>query len=154
MAGTMDVKTDAGEDLAFASRPVPSDRRIARLPLTMAWWSVCSAMFYLFVAASLAQAKGFPGKSHLLIFDLRNPFVGLLPPRECATHTWDVVALLGSCEDRLDESYKAVIREFRERVLRYVANGEEPWPAWTAEEGLALLVDKEGCEVVGREFYM
>ena len=47
-----------------------------------------------------------------------------------------------------------MIREFRERVLRYVANGEEPWPAWTAEEGLALLVDKEGCEVVGREFYM
>lgn len=58
MAGTMDVKTDAGEDLAFASRPVPSDRRIARLPLTMAWWSVCSAMFYLFVAASLALAYG------------------------------------------------------------------------------------------------
>ena len=107
-----------------------------------------------FFAASLAQAKGFPGKSHLLIFDLRNPFVGLLPPRECATHTWDIVALLGSCEDRLDEAYKAVIREFRERVLRFVANGEEPWPAWTAEEGLALLVDKEGCEVVGREFYM
>jgi hypothetical protein len=35
-----------------------------------------------------------------------------------------------------------------------VATGEEPWPAWTAEEGLALLVDKEGCEVVGKEYYM
>jgi carboxylesterase type B len=107
-----------------------------------------------FFVASLAQAKGFPGKSHLLIFDLRNPFVGLLPARECATHTWDVVALLGSCEDRLDEAYKGVIRDFRARVLRYVATGEEPWPAWTAEEGLALLVDKEGCEVVGKDYYM
>jgi carboxylesterase type B len=107
-----------------------------------------------FFAASLAQAKGFPGKSHLLIFDLRNPFVGLLPARECATHTWDVVALLGSCEDRLDEAYKGAIRDFRARVLRYVATGEELWPAWTAEEGLALLVDKEGCEVVGKDYYM
>ena len=107
-----------------------------------------------FFAASLAQAKGFPGKSHLLIFDLRNPFVGLLPARECATHTWDIVALLGACEVRLDDAYKAVIREFRAKILVYVATGEEPWPAWTAEEGLALLVDKEGCEVVGKDYYM
>jgi len=107
-----------------------------------------------FFAASLAQAKGFPGKSHLLIFDLRNPFVGLLPARECATHTWDIVALLGSCEDRLDEAYKAVIHDFRAKMLRYVATSEEPWPAWTAEEGMAMLVDKEGCEVVGKDFYM
>jgi carboxylesterase type B len=107
-----------------------------------------------FFAASLAQAQGYPGKSYLLIFDLRNPFVGLLPVRECATHTWDIIALLGACEDRLDDQYKGVIRDFRAKVLRYVANGEEPWPAWTAEEGLAMLVDKEGCEVVGKDFYM
>jgi carboxylesterase type B len=107
-----------------------------------------------FFTASLAQAKGFPGKSHLLIFDLRNPFVGLLPARECATHTWDIVALLGACEGRLDAAYKAVVREFRAKVLGYIATGEEPWPAWTAEEGLALLVDKEGCEVVGKDYYM
>ena len=110
-----------------------------------------------FFAASLAQAKGSSSngtKCHLLIFDLRNPFVGLLPARECATHTWDIVALLGACEGRLSGSYKAVIREFRGKILRFVATGEEPWPAWTAEEGLAMVVDGEGCAVVGKECYM
>ncbi|MEZ5933273.1 MAG: allantoin permease [Alphaproteobacteria bacterium] len=50
--------TQEGETLEFADHAVPPDARMARLPLTMAWWSVCSAMFYLFVAASLALAYG------------------------------------------------------------------------------------------------
>lgn len=44
--------------LEFSDRAVPPDQRMARLPLTMAWWSVCSAMFYLVVSASLALAYG------------------------------------------------------------------------------------------------
>lgn len=107
-----------------------------------------------FFAGSLTQARGFPGKSYLLLFDLGNPFEGLLPARECATHTWDIVALLGSCEDRLDEEYKSVIREFREKVMGYVVRGEEPWPAWTEEHGEAIVVGKDGLRVVGREEYM
>lgn len=54
MAGSM----DNSEELEFSDRPVPHDKRMARLPLTMAWWSVCSAMFYLVIAASLALAYG------------------------------------------------------------------------------------------------
>jgi carboxylesterase type B len=107
-----------------------------------------------FFAASLAQAKGFPGKSYLLLFDLGNPFEGFLPARECATHTWDIVALLGSCEDRLDKDYKRVIGEFREKVMRYVFTGEEPWPAWTEEEGKAMMIGKNGLRVVCQEKYM
>lgn len=109
-----------------------------------------------FFAASYAQAKSFPGKSYLLLFDLGNPFEGLLPARECATHTWDIVALLGSYEQRpeLDDTYKAVIREFREKVLQYVMTGEEPWPAWTEGEGKALVVGKQGLRVIGKEEYV
>lgn len=58
MAGSIDSTADTGQELAFAYRPVPLDKRINRMPLTMAWWSVCSAMFYLFVSASLALAYG------------------------------------------------------------------------------------------------
>jgi hypothetical protein len=47
-----------GAELEFSDRAVPADARMGRLPLTMAWWSVCSAMFYLVVAASLALAYG------------------------------------------------------------------------------------------------
>ncbi|SNT74050.1 purine-cytosine permease family protein [Paracoccus seriniphilus] len=63
MAGNM----EATENLEFSDRPVPHDQRMGRLPLTMAWWSVCSAMFYLVVAASLALAYGS-----------RNAIIGLL----------------------------------------------------------------------------
>jgi carboxylesterase type B len=107
-----------------------------------------------FFAASLAQARGFPAKSYLLLFELANPFEGLMPARECATHTWDIVALLGSYEERLDEEYKRVISDFREKVLGYVVVGKEPWPAWTEEDGKAMVVGKDGLRVVEREEYM
>ncbi|MDQ1901061.1 allantoin permease [Paracoccus sp. WLY502] len=57
MAGTLQTASEA-QELEFSDRPVPADQRMGRLPLTMAWWSVCSAMFYLVVAATLALAYG------------------------------------------------------------------------------------------------
>ena len=63
MAGSL----DNSEELEFSDRPVPRDQRMGRLPLTMAWWSVCSAMFYLVIAASLALAYG-----------ARNAIIGLV----------------------------------------------------------------------------
>jgi carboxylesterase type B len=102
---------------------------------------------------ALASART-GGKVYLLLFDLGNPFSGYLSAFEYATHTWDIVALLGSCEDRLDNDYKQVIGEFRERVLRYVVAGEEPWAAWTEAEGKTMVVGKDGLRVVGKEEYM
>lgn len=107
-----------------------------------------------FFAASLAQVQAFPGQTYLLLFDLGNPFEGPLPCKAYATHTWDIVALLGAYEDRLDDEYLAIVREFREKIIRYLVAGEEPWPIWTEEEGLALVVGREGVRVVGREVYM
>lgn len=57
MAGSIN-NTDTSQGLEFSDQPVPHSQRMARMPLTMAWWSVCSAMFYLFVAATLALAYG------------------------------------------------------------------------------------------------
>lgn len=58
MAGTIKMTEDEQQGLEYSDQPVPPDQRMARLPLTMAWWSVCSAMFYLVVAATLALAYG------------------------------------------------------------------------------------------------
>ncbi|EMC93400.1 hypothetical protein BAUCODRAFT_239337 [Baudoinia panamericana UAMH 10762] len=107
-----------------------------------------------FFAASLAQAQGFPGKTYLMIFDLGNPFDGPLPPRECATHTWDVVALLGAYEGRVDDQYRSVITESRGKILAYAVAGKEPWPAWTPEDGFALWVGNDGVRVVRKDDYM
>ncbi|OYD25313.1 purine-cytosine permease family protein [Oceanimonas baumannii] len=45
-------------DPDFTRSPVPSSARMPRFGLTMAWWSVCSAMFWLVVAATLAINYG------------------------------------------------------------------------------------------------
>ena len=50
-----------------ANHPVPSEARMGRLSLTMAWWAVCSAMFYIVVGASLALSYG-----------ARNALIGML----------------------------------------------------------------------------
>ncbi|MFS2124154.1 purine-cytosine permease family protein [Pseudomonas sp. Pseusp97] len=51
---------------------VPSHARMGRLSLSMAWWAVCSAMFYIVVGASLAMAYG-----------ARNTILGMLLSVAC-----------------------------------------------------------------------
>lgn len=58
MSTPADAAPDEALELEFSDRPVPPDQRMGRMPLTMAWWSVCSAMFYLVVSATLALAYG------------------------------------------------------------------------------------------------
>ncbi|MCO6058442.1 allantoin permease [Pseudomonas sp. MOB-449] len=43
---------------ATPEHPVPEAQRLGRGSLTMAWWGICSAMFYLVVAAALAMGYG------------------------------------------------------------------------------------------------
>lgn len=62
--------------------------------------------------------------------------------------------MLGSCEERLDEQYKGVIHEFREKIIQYAVTGEEPWPAWTEDKGKAMVVGKDGLQIVGKQDYM
>lgn len=47
-----------GSDPDFTRTPVPHHARMPRFGLTMAWWSVCSAMFWLVVSATLALHYG------------------------------------------------------------------------------------------------
>lgn len=54
MSGNIDV---TGE-LDFSEKPVPPSGRMARANLTMAFWAICSAMFFLIVSAVLAQSYG------------------------------------------------------------------------------------------------
>ncbi|KAK3074271.1 hypothetical protein LTR53_003432 [Teratosphaeriaceae sp. CCFEE 6253] len=107
-----------------------------------------------FFAAALAQAQGFPSKTYLLLFDLGNPFEGPLPAKQHATHTWDIVSLLGAYEDRLDDGYTAGIEDFRRKIIAYAIGGEAPWPAWDEENGYAAVVDEDGVRVVRKQEYM
>lgn len=46
------------EDVDLATLAIPDNMRSGRASLTMAWWGVCSALFYIFLAATLAVAFG------------------------------------------------------------------------------------------------
>lgn len=50
------IETSGDED--FLSVPVPENERMGRFGLTMAWWALCSAMFWLMVPATLALTLG------------------------------------------------------------------------------------------------
>ena len=55
MAGAMKTAT---EGVDSATHAIPEGERATALSLTMAWWGVCSALFYIFLAATLAVAYG------------------------------------------------------------------------------------------------
>ncbi|MBP8265025.1 MAG: allantoin permease [Zoogloea sp.] len=64
MAGQISV--DEG-DLDYSATAVPSNKRMPRLALTMVWWAVCSAVFYIVVGAAMA-----------LNFGTRNAIIGMV----------------------------------------------------------------------------
>lgn len=64
MAGKIE-NTEIGSD--YTAAPVPQDERMHKGALTMAWWGVCSAMFYIVVAATLA-----------IQFGTRNAIIGMV----------------------------------------------------------------------------
>ena len=45
-------------DLDFSECPVPPEGRMPKINLMMAWWAVCSAIFYMVVAAAMARSYG------------------------------------------------------------------------------------------------
>ncbi|KAJ9660079.1 hypothetical protein H2198_002776 [Neophaeococcomyces mojaviensis] len=108
-----------------------------------------------FVSATISQAMGMKQtattKAYLQIFDLGNPFKGPLPQEQYASHTWDIVALLGAYEDRLSEQYVEVIRDWRSKVLDYVTDGTAVCDDFKQEAQNGLLVNKDGVRAVAAD---
>jgi len=55
------------DDPDYATTAVPSDKRMPKFALTMAWWAVCSAVFYIVVGAAMA-----------LNFGTKNAIIGIV----------------------------------------------------------------------------
>lgn len=56
MANVAQARTD--EDLDLSTLAIPDHARMPPFSLTMAWWAVCSAVFYIVVGATLALTYG------------------------------------------------------------------------------------------------
>ena len=65
------------DDPDFTRSAVPADARMGRLGLSMAWWSVCSAMFWLVVSATLAMNFGTQNAIIGLLTDVARQIVPL-----------------------------------------------------------------------------
>ncbi|WP_338061936.1 hypothetical protein [Ventosimonas gracilis] len=65
MAGQ--ISSTEVDDLDYSATAVPADKRMPKMALTMAWWAVCSAVFYVVVGAAMA-----------LNFGTRNAIIGLV----------------------------------------------------------------------------
>ncbi|KAL8822437.1 MAG: hypothetical protein Q9191_006829 [Dirinaria sp. TL-2023a] len=94
----------------------------------------------------LGAAGSFEMKSYFLIFDIGNPFPVLLESGRFATHTWDIVSLLGAYDDMLPEDCRHGISEWRRTVLTYCYTAELPCEVWRRASQTALLVCKDGIK--------
>ncbi|KAJ9635992.1 hypothetical protein H2199_008347 [Coniosporium tulheliwenetii] len=109
-----------------------------------------------FFAGALSEALGAePSRTdtYFTLFDLGNPFDGPLEKGKFATHTWDIVALLGAYEDRSSQDYKDHIRDWRSRITKFVY-GEKPWGEWDAKEGKAFIICNDGTRMESNQDYL
>lgn len=85
-------------------------------------------------------------KSYHIIFDIGNPFPGLLKQGRFATHTWDVVSLLGAYDEMVSDDIRCSIAEWRRAILEYCYTGELACGTWYKASQSALLVQKKGVK--------
>ena len=118
-----------------------------------------SGIGFFFGALAVAEANLVPN-TYLQIFDLPNPFPGPISKLgKFATHTFDITTLLGGYdENQLPESYRKVVKEWRDRILDFVMDETAPCEPYLEQEGKhngrALMIDELGVREVEREDYM
>ena len=101
-----------------------------------------------FIHAAEAVADGFSKRTtrtYYQLFDLPNPFKGYLPPGQYTTHSWDIVALLGAYDERLDAGYLDAVKQWRSRIIAYCVSGKSPWAEY--RDGKGMYVSKDGSDV-------
>ncbi|KAF2847321.1 hypothetical protein T440DRAFT_212516 [Plenodomus tracheiphilus IPT5] len=114
-----------------------------------------------FAAALSVVENGLVDDTYFQIFDLLNPSPGPIRERGAfATHTFDIVALLGGVhEDRLPAHYDSVISRWRNTILDFVTDGTPPCSTYPGKrqdcvDRKALLIDGDGVREVERHEYM
>lgn len=130
-------------------------RGICLFESDLGFFAPCLAEAQGAVTNPAVSSEGKKPRTILQLFDLPNPFPGPLTPGQYTSHTWDIVALLGAFEHRLDPSVKQVIRGWRDRIIEYVRSGglAAGLPEYTQNEekeeegGDMVIVDSQGYRV-------
>lgn len=103
-----------------------------------------------FYGATISGLLGAAGsnetKSHMVLFDIGNPFTEVLDKGRFATHTWDIVSLLGAYDDIVPESCRPGISAWRKMIMHYCHTGELSCDPWRPTTQSGLLIQKHGIE--------
>ena len=76
------------------------------------------------ISGLLGAAQRTETKSHLMLFDIGNPFPGALEKGRFATHTWDIILLLGAYDDIIPDGIKGGVSKWRRSIFNYCHSGE------------------------------
>ncbi|KAI4193596.1 MAG: hypothetical protein LQ346_003875 [Caloplaca aetnensis] len=98
------------------------------------------------VSCLLGATSSSKTNNYHVLFDIGNPFSTLLEKGRFATHTWDVVSLLGAYDDQLPQEFRAGIFEWRQAILGYCGTGEIPGDIWRPTTRSTLAFRKDGTE--------
>ena len=95
-------------------------------------------------------------KTYLQLWQLPNPFDGLLEAGRWANHTYDIVSFFGAFEDRLDVAQQLIVREWRAKLLDFISLGGDAmgWASWTESDGHATIIDLDGIRTVNKDRYL
>ncbi|KAL8833978.1 MAG: hypothetical protein Q9170_003980 [Blastenia crenularia] len=96
------------------------------------------------VSGLLGASKSAETRSYLMLFDIGNPNRGLLEKKRFATHTWDIVSLLGPYDNLGPDDIKQGIFEWRQNILTYCYTGGFSCEPWQTACQTALLVRNDG----------
>lgn len=107
--------------------------------------------FHAAAVSTLIGAADSVTKSIFLIYDIPNPFRGTLPQGHFATHTWDIVSLLGAYDDQLPGHYREAISEWRNSVISYCYSGIIGCKPWHVRHKSALRVSMDGVRALSGE---
>ncbi|KAI4283712.1 MAG: hypothetical protein L6R38_001968 [Xanthoria sp. 2 TBL-2021] len=108
--------------------------------------------FYGAAVSSLrGSATSLHTKSYHVLFDIGNPFTRLLEKGSLATHTWDIVSLLGPFDNVLPEDCRYAIQQWREAVLAYCYSGKLPGDTWRPDSQSLLVFRNGGSESLHHE---
>ncbi|KAL8905637.1 MAG: hypothetical protein Q9207_002510 [Kuettlingeria erythrocarpa] len=103
--------------------------------------------YYGAVISGLLGAAARPQTNNYhVLFDIGNPFSTLLEKGRFATHTWDVVSLLGAYDDQLPQEFRRGILEWRQAILGYCSTGKLSGGSWQPTTRSTLAFRKDGME--------
>ncbi|KAL8796205.1 MAG: hypothetical protein Q9182_007418 [Xanthomendoza sp. 2 TL-2023] len=97
-----------------------------------------------------AAATSLKTTSYHVLFDIGNPFTTLLEKERFATHTWDVVSLLGAYDNKLPQDCQHGILEWRQAILTYCHTGNFPGDSSRPKPKSLLVFRKTGVQCLNQ----